>query len=233
MTISIDTANSWAAGPPKPVELALNAPSDTPDGDDFNLFGEDGFTFGDAVDIVNPLQHLPFISTFYRNETGDEIAPAPRVMGSTLFFGPIGLVGALANVMVEESTGQDIGEHVASWFGATDDDAPTDQPAVDVAAVQQSTPQLAANDPVISWARAEMDWARKSAADGSGGKLKSDPGNLRTPPESIPDATPLLRQEEPWAALQEQQINTASFVQPRHAASAYLRAGNLGEEAFG
>ena len=55
-----------------------------------SIFGEDGFTFGDIIDIVNPLQHIPIISNIYRKITGDVIAPAMEIAGGALFGGPLG-----------------------------------------------------------------------------------------------------------------------------------------------
>lgn len=63
----------------------------------FKPFGDDGLTFADVIDIVNPLQHIPVISTFYRKLTGDTIDPAMRIAGGALFGGPL---GALASTMV-------------------------------------------------------------------------------------------------------------------------------------
>ena len=76
-----------------------------------NPFGKDGMSFLDLLDVINPLQHIPLISTLYRSVTGDEIDPASKLMGSTLYWGPIGAVTSLVDVMVEFSTGKDIGEH--------------------------------------------------------------------------------------------------------------------------
>ena len=95
---------------PRGPELAL-AP-DTPSDDGFLPFGEDGFTFADFIDIINPLQHIPLVSNIYREMTGDILDPATRVMGGTLFGGPIGLVASLVSVAVEESTGKDPGDHL-------------------------------------------------------------------------------------------------------------------------
>lgn len=55
-----------------------------------SIFGEDGFTFGDIIDIINPLQHIPIISSIYRKVTGDVIAPAMEIAGGALFGGPLG-----------------------------------------------------------------------------------------------------------------------------------------------
>lgn len=81
------------------------------------LFGEDGFTFSDFLDIINPLQHIPIVNTVYRAMTGDKIDPGARIAGGGLFGGPIGLVASLVSGMVEESTGKDPGEHVLAALG--------------------------------------------------------------------------------------------------------------------
>ncbi|MBT5049270.1 MAG: hypothetical protein HOM58_12290 [Rhodospirillaceae bacterium] len=38
-----------------------------------------GFSFGDFLDIINPLQHIPVVSTIYRMVTEDEIGPGGSV----------------------------------------------------------------------------------------------------------------------------------------------------------
>ena len=91
-------------------ELAL-AP-ETPPESGFQPFGEDGFTFFDFLDIINPLQHIPLISNIYREMTGDTLDAAPRVLGGTLFGGPIGLIASVLSVIVEEGTGKDPGDHL-------------------------------------------------------------------------------------------------------------------------
>jgi hypothetical protein len=80
------------------------------------LFGEDGLDFFDLLDIINPLQHIPVISTLYRRLTGDELAAGPRVLGGALYGGPIGAASSLVNAIVEGQTGKDIGEHAAAWL---------------------------------------------------------------------------------------------------------------------
>lgn len=71
----------------------------------------------DIMDIINPLQHIPVVSTLYRKWTGDEIGHVSRIAGGALYggvFGSLisGLVSALANVFVEATTGRDVGAHV-------------------------------------------------------------------------------------------------------------------------
>ena len=68
-------------------------------------------TFWDFLDIINPLQHIPGISSLYRAVTGDEIGSVAKIAGSTLFGGPLGAASSLIDVAVDVSTGKDIGEH--------------------------------------------------------------------------------------------------------------------------
>ncbi len=86
----------------------------------FQAFGEDGFTFGDFIDIINPLQHIPVVATIYRAMTGDDIDPGARVAGGALFGGPVGLVAAGFNAVIDESTGKDLGQHVLAFFAGDD-----------------------------------------------------------------------------------------------------------------
>lgn len=95
--------------------IAFNKDNKTDDitgkSEEFQAFGDDGLTFWDFLDIINPLQHIPVISTFYRSITGDEIDPAAKIAGGALYGGPIGAIASLIDVAVEHGTGKDIGEH--------------------------------------------------------------------------------------------------------------------------
>ncbi|MBT3789921.1 MAG: hypothetical protein HN725_09150 [Alphaproteobacteria bacterium] len=108
-------------------------------------WGEDGFTFGDILDVINPLQHIPIVSDIYRAITGDQIAPAARMLGGGLLGGIPGLAIAAVNTALQEVTGQDAGEMaIASLFGNgdTDDTVPTTLPETAIAA---ATPEAGAN----------------------------------------------------------------------------------------
>ena len=77
------------------------------------------FSLLDFIDAINPLQHIPIISTIYRKLTGDEMGYASRIAGDTLYSGIFGsfisgLVSAVANVFVDQTTGKDIGEHLVA-----------------------------------------------------------------------------------------------------------------------
>jgi hypothetical protein len=68
------------------------------------------FTFSDFLSVINPLQHIPIVGTIYRAITGDTLAPAARVLGGTLFGGPIGLLTSAFNAIIEQTNGKDLGD---------------------------------------------------------------------------------------------------------------------------
>lgn len=78
---------------------------------------DDSYSFGDIIDIINPLQHLPVIGTLYRQFTGDTIKPISNIIGGAIFGGPVGAVSSVANVVVKDRTGKDIGENALSLVG--------------------------------------------------------------------------------------------------------------------
>ena len=82
--------------------------------------GED-IGFGDFIDLINPLHHLPVIGPLYREITGDEIKPAAQILGGFLYGGPVGLVTSVGHAIAEEATGKDVTGHVmAALFGEDD-----------------------------------------------------------------------------------------------------------------
>ena len=96
------------------------------------------FSFRDVLDVINPLQHLPVISTLYRWITGDTIGALPRIVGDGLYGGPIGLVAGLFNASIKQESGKDVGEQVIALLGGGDPPAPGTEPTA-VAAAQQDT----------------------------------------------------------------------------------------------
>ncbi|MEP0068341.1 hypothetical protein [Pyruvatibacter sp.] len=117
-----------------PITTASTTPAATAATD------EDGFSFDDLLDIVNPLQHLPVVSTMYREITGDEIRPESRVLGGGLFGGVLGAAASLVDVAVETFSGDSMGGHVMTALFGGDGDAPvSDEDAVQVAAREAAT----------------------------------------------------------------------------------------------
>jgi hypothetical protein len=139
----------------------------------FSMWGEDGFDFWDVLDIINPLQHIPIVSSIYRELTGDEIGAAPRMAGGFLFGGPIGLAVSGANVAVEAFTGDDVGEHAIAFLkdaAGYGDDVVVAGAAGGGAAAQSAA--AAASDPVAlaqqSMAADSAGWARVQANAAAG-----------------------------------------------------------------
>ncbi len=128
------TVSSTAPTPlNRPEFAAMAAETGAPtaiaaESDGKNFWGEDGFTFGDLIDLINPLHHIPIVGTIYRALTGDQIAPGARMAGGVLYGGALGLGAAVVAQIVEESTGKDPGAHImATLTGDGEDDtaAPT------------------------------------------------------------------------------------------------------------
>ncbi|MBC8339478.1 MAG: hypothetical protein H8E39_12390 [Alphaproteobacteria bacterium] len=171
--LAVATQTQTMSGSNAPKEIPkVGDPDTSADGEEnFKIFGDDGFTFLDFIDIINPLQHIPIVSTFYREMTDDTLDPGSRVLGGTLFFGPIGTVATLANVLVDDATGKDLGEHVMAMFEGEQPNQPPGQPEVSDAAPSQTAlagPLTApasgeAVDPVTAWAIAEASYRQTAA----------------------------------------------------------------------
>jgi hypothetical protein len=72
----------------------------------------EGFSFGDFLDIVNPLQHIPVVSAIYRAVTGDTIGEGEKIAGDTLYGGIWGFVSSLADTAFKAATGDYFGDTV-------------------------------------------------------------------------------------------------------------------------
>jgi len=66
--------------------------------------------FGDLLDALNPLQHLPIVGMVYRELTGDIPHPAARVIGGAIFGGASGMFSGVLNAIVEQETGKDLAQ---------------------------------------------------------------------------------------------------------------------------
>ena len=69
-------------------------------------------SFWDLLDIINPLHHLPLIGPIYRHVSGDELNSTARILGGTLYGGPVGLVSGVADAVVHQQTGDYVGGHM-------------------------------------------------------------------------------------------------------------------------
>lgn len=135
-----------------------------------SLFGDGGFGFHDVLDAINPLQHIPIISTLYRAITGEKIDVAPRLIGGAIYGGFFGFLGEAVNAAVEDSTGHDIGENVRLALFGGPDNAPREP--VMFAGDQPATPQVA--DAAAASAGAEP-WYRAGAANAASNAMAANP----------------------------------------------------------
>ena len=128
-----------------------------------------GFSFGDLLDVVNPLQHIPVISTLYRHLTGDEIGTPEKIAGDTLYGGPIGFLASLADSAFKAVTGKDVGDTVLALLTGEDaspiQTASAGTPAVvtPASAVSVKTPHLTALLGALSRKGIDADTATRAA----------------------------------------------------------------------
>ncbi|PHS78948.1 MAG: hypothetical protein COB59_04235 [Rhodospirillaceae bacterium] len=100
--------------------LPVQKPGDS-DLDAQGVEGGDGdFSFDSlvstVVDAVNPLQHIPGVSTAYQSVTGDTQNALSSMAGGFLFGGPMGLAAGAAASFFEFLSGQSIGQTVSDFF---------------------------------------------------------------------------------------------------------------------
>jgi hypothetical protein len=171
----------------------------TPDDGKPHIWAQKGFTFHDLLDAINPLQHLPVISTVYRWITGDTIGNLPRIVGDALYGGIPGFVSGLVGVLLKEETGKDVGEHVvATLFG----DSKTGAPAAETAQQPELTTEQAA---ALTHAPIEVASLAPPTADAEASAPPTPTSSPATPSAPAPSSAP------PVPAV------AAAPVQPDHA----------------
>ncbi len=170
------------------VDEASNAGETTKTAETKHKSGFESFLsfLGAILDVINPLQHIPVISTIYRNITGDEISPMARVAGDALYGGPIGAAVGLVDVAVESKTGKDIGGNVMAML--TGDKKGKDLPDdVQVAENQngQRLQDIAWNDAAPENKTQGVLYARNEA-DAEKARAKLSPAPVATPAQQQP-----------------------------------------------
>lgn len=128
-------ASNLSARPVADPRGATGPSADRTDGS-----GEQSFSFSDFLSIINPLQHIPVVGTLYRAITGDTIKPAPKVIGGLLFGGPVGLVSAAFNAILEQTTGKDLGDQALALVRPTPNAPAPEAPPQYAAAHEPSAP---------------------------------------------------------------------------------------------
>ncbi len=78
-------------------------------------------SFGDFLDLINPLQHIPLVSNLYQNATGDKISPVASMIGGAILGGSLGFAMAGIHAVFEEATGKNLFESVLNPTPTTPD----------------------------------------------------------------------------------------------------------------
>ncbi|MBP0443273.1 hypothetical protein J8J14_00650 [Roseomonas sp. SSH11] len=58
-------------------------------------------SFGEMLESLNPLQHMPGVGMIYREATGSAAPIAARILVGTALGGPMGFLGGVASAMLE------------------------------------------------------------------------------------------------------------------------------------
>ncbi len=96
------------------------------------FFNEGGPSFRDVLDAVNPLNHIPIVSTIYQRAVGHQPSTASNLAGGALLGGPIGFMASLASEIFTSAIG--VGPMESAYAAITGDGA-------------QQVAQVAANVP--------------------------------------------------------------------------------------
>jgi hypothetical protein len=159
------------------------------DGKDFRPFGDDGFTIDDVIDVVNPLQHIPVVSTIYRWLTGDTISPAAELAGGALYGGAVGFAASAATVAVDGLTGGSTEQQLMvallgpSPFAV---DEVSDAPALAEAPAATDPTQAPSSDTGMPTSRGAG--LASAARDGSAPALQEIPAGLIESLSQLPNA---------------------------------------------
>jgi hypothetical protein len=111
-----DQATSATPASSAPETVTVTAPASDDSGKSF---------FDNLLDVVNPLEHFPIVSTIYSNLTGDKPNDFTQVAGDTLYGGPLGLVSSIGNLVFKDVTGKSVGDTVWGWVTNKSADAKT------------------------------------------------------------------------------------------------------------
>jgi hypothetical protein len=208
-----------AASAMSSASAAASAPSNGP-----TLWSHGSFGFKDLLDIVNPLQHLPVVGSIYRYLTGDEPSGGARIIGDTIFGGPIGFGVGVVGAALTDSKGHDLGERaLAAVFGPRDATPSSDGPTL-------GTPTVATTvGGALPPARAGS--VQTASAPGQPVGMRSTPPNMsglfRSAPAAAAAATPEQTFMAQTAQLQRQASNGQTLnsrVVPLELGSALLPA---------
>ena len=106
---------------------------------------EPGGLFETVIDSINPLQHIPGVSSVYQEVTGDTANPLSAMAGGFLFGGPMGLAAGAAGSFLEMLTGKSLMGHAMALFSGDGASKPDAAKAMQAATVGDGSAMLAAD----------------------------------------------------------------------------------------
>ena len=134
---ALDRARRAGMGDHLAVSLDRRDPAPEDEGPDSDL------SFGDLIDVINPLHHIPVVANIYRGLTGDTISGPARVAGAALYGGPLGMLAGVVNAIAAEVNDGDPGDTlVAGLFGQESPDSDIAVASAKPAATQDAGPSL-------------------------------------------------------------------------------------------
>ena len=216
----------------------------------------EGITFGDVLDIINPLQHIPIVSTIYRMATEDDIGVGSRILGGALFGGPLGILITGLTAIIEEISGSTVDKQVASLWNSLGDEGdatsqiaavenrghtPAERPLIEddlAVAATLSTPAAGEPEPVA--VPVQIAATTKFASPQTADPTRLSPQPLARPPVTVSPMTAVHRvHSRPAHSLKEQSVTAersaenlriAKAIEQAQQAQAGLLLANLGAE---
>ena len=105
-----------------PLQVTIHPLPEGTDADSSGQFWSgDTPSFKDVLDTINPLQHIPVISTLYQSLTGDVPSSGANIVGGTLLGGVFGFAAALFNEVVKTQTGNDVGGNMLAMLSGDEE----------------------------------------------------------------------------------------------------------------
>ncbi|MDR6985391.1 hypothetical protein J2X32_004056 [Rheinheimera pacifica] len=92
------------------AELADPAPTAFADGSSPGI--------ADALDIINPLQHIPLVSQYYRDWTGDDMGYISQVAGGAFWGGGVGVAASFVNLGLTSVMGKSPSQYIQQLFAS-------------------------------------------------------------------------------------------------------------------
>ncbi|MGO8920430.1 MAG: hypothetical protein ACLQJR_31430 [Stellaceae bacterium] len=172
---------------PTPAAVAATA-SGTGGSGATHAWKDGSFSFHDVLDTLNPLQHIPIVSTIYRWVTGDKPGNVARIVGDGIYGGPVGLATGMLSVAVKEETGKDPGEMAVALITGGDAEVTLGSAAAQPAAATATQAATAMQAAIAATTATQASAATTAAAAATPPARAPMTSLFRTPPAATPAA---------------------------------------------